>query len=207
MSGRAVACYYIGVLLLVTAPAYAGVVIDITELSGNVDIATSGTLNLTNAIFDPGANPLYFPGIIPGDPNWYIASATTLGENSPGLNWYALTSVQVPFGTDTNFYSPSTTTGTGFAIWGFGGGQPLVGVPLDYVSGSPISADMRFVGQTIAGLSLIPGTYTFTVPSDTIILSIGGTAGVPEPRTFALFGLGLAGLLASRWRRSVELRR
>ncbi len=51
---------------------------------------------------------------------------------------------------------------------------------------------MVLAGETIAGMILIPGTYTFTIPNDTITLEI--SAGVPEPSAWAMMLLGFAGL-------------
>ena len=62
---------------------------------------------------------------------------------------------------------------------------------------------MTLSGETIAGMTLIPGTYTFTIPNDTIILDIGGSS-VPEPGTLVMFGSGIIGL-AGVLRRKINL--
>ena len=110
-------------------------------------------------------------------------------------------SVSLPFGTSGNYFTSSITSGDAFSIWGFAGGQPLVGVSTGYTSGTPISADMMLPGQTIAGMTLIPGTYTFTIPSDTITLNIAGSS-VPEPSTLAMMLNGFAALGFAAYRRS-----
>jgi len=125
--------------------------------------------------------------------NWYVALGTTAG-----MDWYDLTSVSLPYGTSGTYFTSSTTSGDAISIWGFNGGQPQVGLTTGYTSGTPISADMTIAGETIAGMTLIPGSYTFTLPSDTIILNIAGTTSVPEPSTWTMmlssFGaFGLAG--------------
>jgi hypothetical protein len=93
------------------------------------------------------------------------------------------------------------TSGDAFSIWGFNGGQPQVGLTTGYTSGTPISADMTLPSETIAGMTLIPGTYTFTVPNDTIILNIAGTTSVPEPSTLAMMLNGVAALGFAGYRR------
>ena len=183
------------VTVLVLAPglANASVVINIAQSGGNVDVTAAGSLDLTGATFDH-SQP-YSTGIIPGGSNWYIALGTT-----PGMDWYQLTSVDLPFGTSGTYFTSSITSGDAFSIWGFSGGQPLVGLTTGYTSGTSISADMTLPGETIAGMTLIPGTYTFTIPSDTIILNIAGTT-VPEPSTWTMMLNGLAALGFAGYRR------
>ena len=181
------------VLVLATGPANASVMINVTQSGGNVDITATGSLDLTGATFDH-ANP-YSTGIIPGGSNWYIALGTT-----PGMDWYQLTSVPLPFGTTGTYFTSSITSGDAFSIWGYIGLQPLVGLATGYTSGTPISADMTLPGETIAGMTLIPGTYTFTIPSDTIILNIAGSS-VPEPSTWTMMLNGIATLGLAAYRR------
>jgi hypothetical protein len=171
----------ITVMVLAAGPANSVVMIDITQSAGNVDVTANGSLNLTGATFDH-FQP-YSTGIIPGGSNWYIALGTT-----PGMDWYQLNSVNLPYGTGTTFYTSGSTSGDAFSIWGNDGGTPLVGVSTGYTSGSSISANMVLTGENIAGMTLIPGTYTFTIPDDTITLEI---AGVPGP----IAGAGMPGML------------
>jgi hypothetical protein len=183
-------------MVLAAGLANASVLINITQSGGNVDVTATGSLDLTGATFDhPQA---YSTGIIPGGSNWYIALGAT-----PGMDWYQLTSVSLPYGTSGNYFTSGITSGDAFSIWGYTGSTPLVGLPTGYTSGSPISADMTLSGETIAGMTLIPGSYTFTIPNDTIILDIGGSS-VPEPGTLVMFGSGIIGL-AGILRRKINL--
>ncbi len=104
----------IAVMAPAAGPASSSVLIDITESAGNVDVTATGSLDLTGATFDH-AQP-YSTGIIPGGSNWYIALGTT-----PGMDWYQLTSVSLPYGASTNYFTSPSTSGDAFSIWGFAG--------------------------------------------------------------------------------------
>jgi hypothetical protein len=184
----------IAVMVFAAGLANASVVINITQSSGNVDVTATGSLDLMGATFDH--QQPYSTGIIPGGSNWYIALGTT-----PGMDWYQLTSVSLPYGTSTFYYTSALTSGDAFSIWGYDGGTPLVGLSTGYTSGSPISADMVLSGETIAGMTLIPGTYTFTIPNDTITLEIASSS-VPELSTWAMMLNGFAVLGLVGYRRS-----
>jgi hypothetical protein len=147
--------------MLAAAGAHAAVIVHIADAGGNVNVTASGSLDLTGAVYDH--QQAYSTGIIPGGSNWYVA----LG-NTPGLDWYRLISTTLPFGTSTNYFTSGLTSGDGFSIWGFSGGTPLVGLASGYTSGDAISSSMVLTGQSIAGMTLIPGTYTFALPADTI---------------------------------------
>lgn len=184
----------VSVMMLAAGPANASVVINVTQSGGNVDVTAAGSLDLTGVTFNH--QQAYTTGIIPGGSNWYIALGTT-----PGMDWYDLTSVSLPYGTSFNYFTSSLTSGDAFSIWGFNGGQPQVGLSTGYTSGTLISADMTLPGQTIAGMTLIPGIYTFTIPNDTITLDIASSS-APEPSTWAMMLSGVAALSFAGYRRS-----
>ena len=87
----------------------------------------------------------------------------------------------------------------------------VVAVPLGYVSGASLgTSTATWSGATITSLGLTPGSYVWTwgdgPTADTFTLDIvaGGVTGVPaapEPATWAMMLLGLAGLSFLRTRR------
>jgi hypothetical protein len=173
----------------------AGVIINVSEVGGNVVFATSGSLDLTGATaVSTGSG--YGQGFISVGSNWYVAPG-------PGGAWksYALTSFDGAFGPSTVYQnSPSSSSGDTFFIWGYDGFDPRqVGVSPSYVSGGAITSGMVFNNTSIAALSMTAGTYNYRIANDTITLVIGGSVGVPDTGfTVSLLGFALAGLAACR---------
>ena len=86
----------------------------------------------------------------------------------------------------------------------------VVAVPLGYVSGASLgTSTATWSGATIASLGLTPGSYVWTWGSgamaDSFTLDItsgGGIPAAPEPGTWTMMLLGLAGLAFVRARRT-----
>jgi hypothetical protein len=76
-------------------------------------------------------------------------------------------------------------------------------VPAGYMSGSPLSDTGTYLNQTLAGLLVIPGTYTWTWDNgaDNFILQIGPVTTTPLPAALPLFATGLGALGLLGWRR------
>ena len=85
----------------------------------------------------------------------------------------------------------------------------VVAVPLGYVSGASLgTSTATWSGATIASLGLTPGDYVWTwgsgatADSFTIDIISGGAPAAPEPGTWTMMLLGLAGLAFARARRT-----
>ena len=74
-------------------------------------------------------------------------------------------------------------------------------MPEGYVSGTSISGNATWLGQTLASLGATPGTYVYTSNSDSVTINIGGV--VPEPASWAmmLLGFGAIGFAMRRGRK------
>jgi hypothetical protein len=84
------------------------------------------------------------------------------------------------------FVTASSDSGDTAAV---NGSMGVLGPPTDYVSGSALSNDMVFTGQTFASLGLTPGTYTWIwgsgAAADSLTVQICAAA-VPEPASALL---------------------
>lgn len=163
--------------------ANAAVIINIDQKGTNVVATTSGTINITglraeNVGSGTAAAIVPSSGLFSAVETWGVTFYSGLGGPST-------------IGSG-GFTFATSSTGTAFYILGNGG---LLGVPTGYVSGAPLDATTTFGGQTFASLGVTPGTYNYTVPNDTITLNVGAlVAAVPEPATWAMMLLGMAGV-------------
>jgi hypothetical protein len=174
---------------LVASPVQAGYVVTLKEVGNDVVATGSGPIDLTGLSFDnvfsaqAGISPIN-GAIITGP-----ASATSFDA------YTAFLGITGP----TTFGSGGTTladSGSGDIV-GINGSSKVLGVPLGYVSGSPLSDTSTYLNQTFSSLGVIPGTYEWTWgtgPNQNFTLIIP-TAAIPEPTSLALLGTALAGLL------------
>jgi hypothetical protein len=171
-------------------PARAIVIVNATEIGGNVVFAGGGTLNLADLAgpSSTGSNAGIFPS----------SEIALLGANPS-------TSVPVDFYSG-GVVSPGPFGPGGGTIGDLGSGdrfgvfQTSLVVPAGYSSGGLLNGSITFTGATFASLGVTPGTYIWSwseeETADSFILNIGGTSAVPESGSTAVLMLLALGALA-----------
>jgi len=179
-------------LLAASATASADLLVTVEEVGSDVIFTSAGgSLDLTALTF---ANPGAQTGLIIQDsPNAFFVGPT----GPPPSFGRVYTGAIAP----SDFVSAGVS---GFTNADSGSG-PIVGasdnfifLPFSYSSGSVLGASTAtYNGSTFNSLGLIEGAYTWSwgsgATADSMTLQIGPAA-VPEPGSFVLFGMGVAGL-------------
>ena len=176
--------------------AGASVVIDIYQKGADVLATGTGTIDLTDLVLEgPNAS---FATVTPTNGIVLVGPGHS-GPALPDLDVYEGASGPTSFGSG-GANGASVGSGVLFGVLGVLG---FLEVPLDYVSGTPLSGSSTWDGQTLSSLGLAPGTYVYTwgtgADADSFTVNIGG---VPEPSTWAMLVLGFAGLALAGFRAS-----
>lgn len=154
-------------LLLVAVGSNAAVTISIQESGGNVVATATGSLTMPTCVSTatgPSTGLLYWTAN--NDYSYSVGSGTALQCTTNFSTAQPLNAVA------TDQLANSNTGGPIAVNWLPSGGNILF-VPNGYVSGSPINSTSTWTGQTLAGLNLLAGTYTFNFGTDTIAYIIG----------------------------------
>jgi hypothetical protein len=140
--------------------------VTISQVGSDVVWSGSGSFNLT--ALTSGGPTTIAGGFNAGQAIWAIGPSVTVDTYS-GTITYPLT-----FG--AGGVSVTSNTGSTFGILPGGSGR-LLYVPSGYVSNTVISGSSTYGGQTIAGMGLTPGTYTWSWGSggnaSTLVMTIG----------------------------------
>jgi hypothetical protein len=153
-----------------------GGTLDLTDLTPNTLVATNAAfVNPAAGIFDSGAS---------GAPIQRFDGASGPSDFGPGSTTFA-----------------SSSSGDGVAISSRFG---QLFVPQDYVSDSPLSETSTYLSASFDSLGLTPGAYVFSWGSgahtDTFTIDIVENP-VPEPSTWAMMLIGIAGVGYAAFRR------
>lgn len=167
------------------AGANAAVTITISEDGSDVRVQATGTLNITGTSFL--TNIGYSPNLAVNP-----SSGTLLFAGSHSV--YTNNNTTPSFGAGAGL-NTLTVTGDRFGFEALSPTESLLFVPSGFVSGSSISSEGVFAGSTLTSLGVLPGTYVYTLPNDSINITV-----IPETTSAILLGLGSMSLLARRRR-------
>ncbi|WP_354625074.1 PEP-CTERM sorting domain-containing protein [Psychromonas sp. MME2] len=195
----------ISVLGFISLQAQAGVVFSFTESGGNVLMNSSGVLNTAELV---SSSPSGWGGVgveTNASQQSDIMGDTTMGGLDVAFGFHDGTDFSPWIGdmfTTSNF-GWSTSGTTQFATYIM---DPLrtpgIGISSADLIGDFWTPDVSWSKSgTFANLGLTAGDYTITdvLTGEFISIKIGNvTSAVPEPTSFALVLLGLAGLVFSR---------
>jgi hypothetical protein len=191
-----------------SSAANAAVTVNIHPSGSNVVAQTSGSLDLTGLTLD---KDLFYLQAGTQGSDGYVGTGAGSHQfpADPITTQQAYSGFTGPssFGSGTFTYADSGS-GNAFAFNASLFSTPFAFVPNGYVSGAALSSSATFLGQTIAGLGLTPGSYVYSSGTDsvTINVSLANVTPAPEPATWAmmLIGFGVVGASMRIGRRSVR---
>ena len=134
--------------------------ITVSQVGPNVVWSGSGSFNLTSLTLNQN-----FPGVTGGFNRGFAQFIVGPTSPSPATTYSgsSFTTFPTSFGPTPGGLPPSSSSGSLFGVVqtaGTGGPREVL-VPQGYVSGTVISGSMTYNSQTIAGMGLTPGTYTW----------------------------------------------
>ncbi len=182
----------LSVLALAAAPtgAHAAFTFTLTQVGGNVVVNGGGTLNTT--ALNPDGTGNYYAFISPSAAGLYGGPT-----NPTALAFYAGLTGPASFGSGG---MKSASSGSGDLVGFYASSTDLI-VPSGYVSGTALTDNDIYTGQSAASLGITPGTYKYTWGTGTSADSLTINAFVPEPGTWALLGAGAVALALATLRR------
>lgn len=159
--------------LLGMANANAVYTITVSQVGGNVVMSGTGQINTTGLTV--GATNTACAGQVTGV--WFGGTGILcIGSGQAGLLANGGGGFTVPvMGTGGQTTASSATGSPVFMT------TNSLYLPAGYTSNTPISSSSTFSGKTLATLGATVGTYTVTLPSDTIVINVVAPAPVSVP--------------------------
>ena len=174
------------------AAVKAAVIINAVQSGSDVIFSYTGQLNLTG-LGGPAPGFLGDASIIEPSSGTFVAAGTfDIYQLSDSFTF-------TPFGAGGSKTLENASVGSGFAMVDV---LSQLWVPFGYTSNASLSGSVTFAGESFSSLGLTPGSYTTTLPSDSITMKISA---VPAP--LPLLGLGAAAAFFRRLKRRIALRR
>ena len=194
----------IGILCLAAAVPAAANTFTVTfqQVGANVVAMGSGSIGLTGlTLASHGGVGMTAPVIWPSQAFIMIGPTltTTWFDAYTGFTGPASYGSGAPNGATTGSGDGVGIAGSGAGVAGFNG-EPLLFVPVDYVSGGDLSDSATYDNATLASLGVTLGTYTWTWDggANSFVLQIGPQSAA-EPGSFLLLAFVLmAGLWLGR---------
>jgi hypothetical protein len=190
---RWISCILAGLFCEGVALASSSMTITIEQVGSNVVATASGSVDLGGLTFG-----LISQGPAEVDP---LGAVLLVGSGGSFDLDYRI-SGPTNFGSGV-FTHASTGTGDAFAIDGFAGD---IGVPVGYVSGTPLFGTAVWDNSTLAALGLTPGTYTWSWGSGasadpvTVYAGVPAPSSIPEPASSLLVTTGAIGVAVFTYR-------
>jgi hypothetical protein len=186
-------------MMMAASPAaHATYEITVAQVGSDVVFTGTGSIDLTGSVNSGTVPPVNFGEIYGG--NATLAVGLSDGSASNALYHFNTNSITTPNANsfESKNFRASLDTGPIFEILGVS--DALLYLPDTYVSGASLGiSTSTYDNATIAGLDLNPGVYTWTLPDDSITLTV--PASVPEPPDIALMALPGAALFLLPLRR------
>jgi hypothetical protein len=169
--------------------ASAALIFDFREVSGNVEMTMSGSIDLdaTLGLMSFAGNTLRV--INPNRGNILAGDAVhSNAYDTSARDW-------TPFGSGSLAYF-NTSAGDRVSLFFFGD----LGLPIGYASDAPLSATGTLLGASFASLGMAPGSYVTSFRNGSVVDSVTVDV-MPEPATLLLLGVGLVGSAVRRFRK------
>lgn len=166
------------------------VAVNVTAVQVGSDVLMFGGGAIDTSAFGAVSSGTARAGVSPSVGSLNVGPATSVSTE-----FYSAAIVTAPIFGSPILARASSGSGDILALFDFGGTN-FVGLPPDYDSGSPLSFESFYPGETLASLGLTSGLYGYLLAGGEVITvnihAPADVAVVPSPATLPLLAMGLA---------------